>query len=125
MMGKYKVGSLFAGVGGICQGFKNANCDIVWANELDDNACKTYKINHKSTNLLQGDINNINLKECQPIDILTAGFPCQPFSSAGNKQGFSDKRGGMIFKIIEICKYHKPKYVILENVYNFLNHISY
>jgi DNA (cytosine-5)-methyltransferase 1 len=46
------------------------------------------------------------------------GHNCQPFSSAGQKKGFSDKRGGMIFKIIDICKYHKPSYILLENVNN-------
>ena len=45
---------------------------------------------------------------------------CQPFSQAGQKKGFSDKRGGMIFKIIDICKYHKPRFVVLENVYNLI-----
>jgi len=122
MMGKYKVGSLFAGVGGICQGFKNANCDIVWANELDDNACKTYKINHKSTNLLQGDINNINLKECQSIDILTAGFPCQPFSLAGYRKGFDDDRGQVFYRVIDFLNHLKPKAFLLENVKNLVTH---
>ena len=48
---KLKVGSLFAGVGGICQAFKNAGYDVVWANEIDPSACKTYECNHKKTHL--------------------------------------------------------------------------
>ena len=119
---KYKVGSLFAGVGGICQGFKNAKCDIIWANELDHNACETYQINHKSTNLLRGDINNIELDKCQPIDILTAGFPCQPFSQAGHQKGFDDDRGQVFYKVIEFLNHLQPKAFLLENVRNLVTH---
>jgi len=120
--GLYKVGSLFAGVGGICQGFKNAKCEIVWANELDSNACKTYQINHKSTNLLQGDINNIDINECQPIDILTAGFPCQPFSQAGHRKGFDDDRGQVFYRVVDFLNHLKPKAFLLENVKNLAAH---
>jgi DNA (cytosine-5)-methyltransferase 1 len=119
---KYKVGSLFAGVGGICQGFKNARCDIVWANELDSNACKTYQINHESTNLLQGDINNVDINECQLIDILTAGFPCQPFSQAGHRKGFDDDRGQVFYRVIDFLSQLKPKAFLLENVRNLVTH---
>jgi len=66
------------------------------------------------------DIYTLNVEEIPNFDLLCAGFPCQPFSSAGNKLGFEDKRGGMIFKIIDICTFHKPKTVILENVYNLM-----
>ena len=69
----YTVGSLFAGVGGICQGFKNAGYSVSWANELDKNACETYKLNHNKTDLIVGDINDINISKLEKIDIVTAG----------------------------------------------------
>jgi DNA (cytosine-5)-methyltransferase 1 len=62
------------------------------------------------------DINEID----DDFDLLCAGFPCQPFSSAGHKKGFDDDRGGIIFKIIDICKKYKPMLVILENVSNLI-----
>lgn len=86
-----EVVSLFAGVGGICQGFKNAGFSVIWANEIDKNACVTYGLNHKSTILINDDINNIMTKDIPDCDILTAGFPCQPFSVAGYKKGFNDE----------------------------------
>ena len=67
---KYKVGSLFAGVGGVCQAFKDSNCDVVWANEIDEKACITYKLNHKNTTLLEGDIKNLSKENLEGIDIL-------------------------------------------------------
>ena len=57
----------------------------------------------------------------ETFDLLCAGFPCQPFSSAGQKKGFEDHRGGMIFKILDICKFHKPRYILLENVHNLIS----
>ena len=94
----YRVGSLFAGVGGVCQAFKNSNCNVVWANEIDKDACKTYRLNHVSTNLIEGDVKKLNGKNLSDIDILTAGFPCQPFSLAGHGRGFEDERGKLFLK---------------------------
>ena len=59
-------------------------------------------------------------QELPEFDLLCAGFPCQPFSSAGNKKGFDDARGGIIFKIIDLCSRYKPNFVILENVANLI-----
>ncbi|VVM27729.1 DNA-cytosine methyltransferase (EC [uncultured Gammaproteobacteria bacterium] len=85
---QYSVGSLFAGVGGICHAFQIASCNVLWANEIDSNACKTYKINNKNTDLLECDIKDLYDRDLQSVDILTAGFPCQPFSQAGHGKGF-------------------------------------
>ena len=122
---KYRVASLFAGVGGICQAFKNAGFDVVWANEIELNACKTYKYNHTSTFLFEKSIENLTkdeLKKFGKIDILTAGFPCQPFSLAGHRLGFEDPRGQLFFKFIQILKWTKPRAFFLENVKNIMTH---
>jgi len=120
-MKKYKVGSLYAGVGGICLGFKQAGFDIVWSNEWDKKACVTYKqnFNHK---LIEGDVWDIDEKSLDKIDVLCAGFPCQAFSVAGYRKGFKDERGQHFFRILDFIGYHQPKVVFLENVKNLKNH---
>lgn len=87
--------------------------------DIKQDAIDTYNLNFDEDNKIT-DIYSLESKDVKPFDLLCAGFPCQPFSSAGQKQGFSDKRGGMIFKIVELCEHHKPKYVVLENVYNLM-----
>ena len=118
----YRVGSLFAGVGGVCQAFKNSNCNVVWANEIDKDACKTYRLNHVSTNLIEGDVKKLNGKNLSDIDILTAGFPCQPFSLAGHGRGFEDERGKLFFEVSRLLKELRPKAFFLENVKTIASH---
>lgn len=121
-MAKYKVVSLFAGIGGICIGFKQAGFDIVWANELDANACKTYRHNLGNDYLCEGDIRKISSDSIPSFDILVAGFPCQPFSIAGKQQGFEDYRGTLFFEIARIIKSKNPNIIFLENVANLIEH---
>lgn len=123
-MEKYKSISLFAGIGGICLGFKKIGVDVVWANEIDTNACKTYRHNHKNTILIEEDIRKINPKSIPYFDILTAGFPCQAFSIAGYQKGFTDERGNIFFEIIHLLQEKKPRAFLLENVKNLKNHDS-
>lgn len=118
----YKVGSLYAGVGGICQGFINAGARIAWANEYDKNACVTYRANFKHP-LYEEDIWKLDPDNLDKVDILAGGFPCQPFSVAGYRKGFEDERGNHFFRIIEfINALNRPKVVLLENVKNLRNH---
>ena len=93
----YTVGSMFAGIGGICLAFKNQGCRIVWANEIDKYACITYRLNFGDDYLVENDIQNIRTNDIPKFDILTAGFPCQTFSSVGLLQGFNDPRGNLFF----------------------------
>lgn len=123
-MGNYNVGSLFAGVGGICQAFKDISCNVLWANENDKNSCKTYKLNHGDTNLIETDVRDLTKQNVEKIDILTAGFPCQPFSQAGHGRGFDDDRGKLFFDLIRIMKELKPKAYLLENVKTLVTHNS-
>ena len=88
--------------------------------DIKQDAIDTYNINFNEKNK-KLDINNLKIEDIPKFNLLCSGFPCQPFSTAGNKKGFSDNRGGIIFKIIDLCKYHKPSVVILENVYNLIS----
>ena len=116
------VGSMFAGIGGICLGFKQAGFDIVWANEIDSAACKTYRHNFGNDYLVEGDIYRIDKMTIPKFDVLTAGFPCQPFSLAGPHKGFEDQRSNLFFQIIEVAKLVEPKIIFLENVANLIDH---
>ena len=93
MKNGFKVASLFAGIGGICYGFKQAGAQIVWANEIDRDACKTYRHNFGEEYLVEGDIKEVDPNTIPDIDILNGGFPCQAFSVAGYRKGFKDERG--------------------------------
>lgn len=117
-----KVGSLFAGIGGIDLGFQQAGFDILWANEIDRDACKTYKLNFSETKLFEGDIRKLNAAKLENVDIITAGFPCQPFSVCGNQKGFGDDRGNLFFEIMRIADAIEPKIIFLENVANLVKH---
>lgn len=117
-----KVGSLFSGIGGIDLGFAQAGFEICWANEIDPDACKTYRHNFPSTRLIEGDIKDIDPRSLEPVDVITAGFPCQSFSVCGNQKGFNDKRGNLFFEIMKIVDGVNPAVVFLENVANLTEH---
>lgn len=121
-----KVASLFCGCGGFDYGFNKAGYEIVWSNDYDKYAVETY--NHNFSNkAICADINSIDLDSIPKHDVLIGGFPCQPFSIMGKEKGFSDRRGTLFFRVIEIIKNQKkrgqqPRIVVLENVRNLLNH---
>lgn len=114
--------SLFSGIGGIDLGFMQAGFDIVWANEMDAAACRTYRHNFPNANLIEGDIKRIATSNIPDFDVLTAGFPCQPFSIAGLQKGFKDRDGNLFFEITRIIDAKRPKVVFLENVPNLIKH---
>ena len=119
---KYRVASLFAGIGGICLGFKQAGFEIVWANEFDSAACRTYRHNFGNSYLIEADICQVKTESIPDFDVLVGGFPCQPFSIAGRQKGFDDKRGNLFFEITRIMDAKRPKVVFLENVPNLMEH---
>lgn len=121
-MGGIRVASMFAGIGGICQGFKTAGAEIVWANEFNAPACRTYRYNFGNEYLLESDVRKVNFHNTPEFDILTAGFPCQPFSIAGKQKGFSDPRGNLFFEIGRMIDIRRPRIVFLENVANLVEH---
>ena len=120
---------LFAGIGGFHIAFHNAGAECVFVSEWDEPAQKTYRHNlykispemFDSRNFI-GDITKVNPKNIPDFDILTAGFPCQPFSQAGFKKGFSETRGTLFFDIVKIIKEKNPSAFFLENVRGLYNH---
>lgn len=115
MMKKMKFIDLFCGIGGFRLAFENLGCQCVFSSDIDKFANETYA--HNFGELPSGDITKIHETEIPNFDILLAGFPCQPFSYAGNKEGFKDKtRGTLFFDIVRILDHHRPKMFLLENV---------
>lgn len=109
--------SLFSGAGGLDIGFENAGFNVLIANEFDKEICKTYKLNHRITKLIEGDIRKIkNAEFPQKIDGIIGGPPCQSWSEAGLQKGIKDDRGKLFYEYIRILNYVKPKFFIAENV---------
>lgn len=117
----YTLAGLFGGIGGIELGFEQAGFNVVWANEFDEKASITYKLNHKHE-LRVDDIHNVEPDEFPDVDILTGGFPCQAFSVAGYRKGFEDDRGNLFFEILRLVTVKRPRVVFLENVKNLVTH---
>ena len=112
---------LFAGLGGFHIALKRLGHECVFASEIDTNLSEVYKQNFGIMPV--GNIRNIKVEDIPSHDILCAGFPCQPFSKAGDQQGFEDPDSGDLFSyVIKIVHYHKPSYIILENVPNLERH---
>lgn len=118
---------LFAGLGGIRLGFETAfkkhgfNPLCVFSSEIKDYAIKAYKKYYKDEGVA-GDITKVEAKDIPDFDFLLAGFPCQPFSSAGLGLGFEDTRGTLFFEIERILKEKEPYGFLLENVEGLVNH---
>lgn len=127
---------LFAGIGG----FRRAmdlltqdnimNFHCVGYSEIDSKAIRTYCANYnpdENEELAMGDIVNFtsnmeNIINLPDFDLVTGGFPCQTFSMMGKQAGFNEDRGQMFFRIIDILRVRRPRYVLLENVKNLKNH---
>ena len=128
MKKKIKFIDLFAGIGGFHLALKSLGMECVFTSEIDEFAKKTYAANFKdkylnNPNLFAGDIWKVDFKKIPDFDILCAGFPCQPFSQAGQKKGFKDnKDGNLFFSIEEILRTKKPAVFFLENVRHLKNH---
>ena len=120
---------LFAGIGGFHIAFKNLGAKCVFVSEWDDAARKTYEANFKKVEPelfenenFAGDITKVDAKKIPDFNILTGGFPCQPFSHAGFKKGFHDSRGTLFHDIVRIIKKKKPEAFFIENVSHLLKH---
>jgi DNA (cytosine-5)-methyltransferase 1 len=117
---QFTCGALFAGIGGFCLGFEQAQFSTHWAVELDEFAAKTYTANLGHVRLLEKSVKDVTVAgdRLEPVDVLHAGFPCQSFSQAGERRGFDDPRGRLFFEIIRLIEefeIHRPKVLVLEN----------
>ena len=116
---KPKMVSLFSGCGGLDLGFETAGFDIVWANDFDSDAQAVYRLNIGE---IDGrDILSVGEEDIPDCDILTAGFPCQPFSNAGNRKGVHDSRGMLYKECLRIIEKKMPKVIVFENVKGLLS----
>ncbi len=114
---------LFAGLGGFHLAAEHLGGDCVFASEIDEELREVYQRNFGIK--ARGDIREVKPEEVPQHDLLCAGFPCQPFSKAGDQMGWSDAvRGTVFWNIIEILKLRRPRLVILENVAHFVRHDS-
>lgn len=125
--GKVRFIDLFAGLGGTRIGLEQAlaknglEAECVFTSEIKPHAISVYSKNFVGDEI-SGDITKIEAKDIPDFDFLLAGFPCQPFSAAGMRKGFTDTRGTLFFEIERILKEKKPKAFLLENVEGLVNH---
>ncbi len=111
---------LFCGIGGFHQAMSSLGGICVFASDIDEDCRRVYQQNYGLEP--QGDIKLVNEKDIPPHDVLCAGFPCQAFSKAGKRMGINDPRGTLFFDIVRIAQYHRPSYLLLENVRNLAGH---
>jgi len=117
----FKFVDLFAGIGGMRIAMESAGGICVFSSEWDKHAQKTYEWNFGE--MPHGDITQINAAEIPDFDVLLAGFPCQPFSSIGRREGFGHPTQGTLFHdIVRIIEAKSPKAFLLENVEGLENH---
>lgn len=114
---------LFAGTGAFSLALeKNNKFKCVFTNDMVESSRKICELNHSNNKFTLKDLNTINVSDIPQHDILCGGFPCQPFSIAGEKKGFNDQRSNVFWKIVEILEKHNPEIIILENVKNLKSH---
>ena len=118
------IGDLFAGVGGMSEGFRMAGFDVAFAIEFDKDIAASYKRNHSETDVVADDICNVNvelLHEKHPdVDVIIGGPPCQGFSQKGKRLSMDDPRNFLFKQFVKFFEEFEPKYFVLENVPNII-----
>lgn len=116
---------MFAGIGGFRTGLSKLGdyfMPVGWC-EIDKYAAKAYRtLYNTGGEYYCDDATRINTDELPNIDLVCAGFPCQPFSVAGRRLGFADTRGTLFHEIVRVAEAKRPSYLFLENVPGLLNH---
>lgn len=110
---------LFAGIGGFRIAADNLGLETVWANDINEKAVTVYRDRFGENSIALGDVNDF-IDAVPAHDVLTGGFPCQPFSRAGKKMGVEDYRGTLFESIVRILDKRKPSFFVLENVNSLL-----
>jgi len=113
------VGSLFSGIGGIDLGLERAGMTVKWQSEIDPYACKVLQKHWPDIPNL-GDIKQIDWSTVEPVDVIAGGYPCQPFSTAGKRQGKNDPRHLWPY-FRDAISAIRPRFAILENVRGHLS----
>ena len=113
--------STFTGIGGLDWGLEKLGAECIGFSEIKDSSIRIYSRHYPACKNF-GDITKINPKELPDFDVYTGGFPCQSFSLVGQRKGFSDRRGKMIFYVYDILLVKQPQYVVLENVKGIMTH---
>tara|TARA_B100000902_G_C27265233_1_gene893140 strand:- start:70 stop:1284 length:1215 start_codon:yes stop_codon:yes gene_type:complete len=120
---KLKFIDLFAGTGAFTLALEKSNkFKCVFTNDMMECSKKIYELNNPTHKFTLKDLNTIDVSDIPSHNLLCGGFPCQPFSIAGEKKGFDDKRSNVFWKIVEILEKHNPEIIILENVKNLKSH---
>ncbi|USK86153.1 DNA cytosine methyltransferase [Peribacillus asahii] len=115
-----KVISLFSGAGGMDLGFKQAGHEIVWANDLYEDAVETYRKNIGDHIVLK-DLKEVQTSEIPDADIVIGGFPCQGFSVANMNRSVDDERNTLYLEMLRVIKDKQPKFFVAENVKGILS----
>jgi len=116
---------LFSGIGGFHAALARQGGELVLASDIDRRARLVYS-NHwlgGRSSLLKGDVRELTENRCKAIpehDVLSGGFPCQPFSKSGRQLGVAEERGQLFYSILKVLQYRRPKIVLLENVRNLV-----
>lgn len=111
--------SMYSGCGGLDLGLIKAGFNPLWACDYSPDACETYRRNIGE--IIEGDISKVDMPKIRNLDLLVSGFPCQPFSSAGNRKGVEDYRGLHFLTTLKFCRELSPKIVMIENVRGLLS----
>lgn len=115
-----KFADLFCGIGSFHLALSALGAECVFACDIDKHCRATYQKNHGFSPV--GDIRDVDVTKVPKFDILCSGFPCQPFSVAGQHRGFDDERGNMFLQTMRFVEHHQPAAVILENVVGLERH---
>ena len=108
-----------SGTGGFSLAFKNA--ETIYSNDIEPSSKTIYDLNFDNELVCQ-DIHKLNIDDIPTVDIITAGFPCQSFSIAGQRLGFEDERSNVFIRLVEIIHIKQPRVVVFENVKNLVSH---
>jgi len=115
-MKKYKIGSLFSGIGGFELGLERAiPSETIWQVEQDEYCQKVLK-KHWPKARIYNDVRDINRETVEPVDILCGGFPCQDISIAGKGAGLNGKKSGLYWEMFRIIRDLRPRVIVMENV---------
>lgn len=117
-MGANTVVSLFAGAGGLDMGFENRGFKVLWANDVNHDACETHKL-WSSATVVEGDIGSVDFSTIPDADVILGGFPCQGFSLAGPRK-IDDSRNSLYRYFVKLVEEKQPKVFVAENVKGIL-----